>query len=272
MVKLAMFGERNTTLSEIEKGSVDNKLRPYIGMSGLGHSCYRYLWFSFRWCFSDSISKRQARLFHRGHREEVEVINALMTAGVKVYGAQTELVDAYGHCKGHVDGLCIGVIEAPKTEHLLEIKTMNDKSFKDTKDKGVKQSKPVYWAQMQLYMLKMKLTRALFVAVNKNDDNIYIERVRADYNEGDALISKAKSLVLEETAPQKVFQSTWYECKYCSARNVCHNGYPIIQTCRSCVNSSPTNNGGWHCGFHDCSLNEKMQRRSCFNYEAIEIA
>jgi hypothetical protein len=46
--------------------------------------------------------------------------------------------------------------------------------------KGVKVSKPMHWAQMQVYMLGTKIERALYVAVCKDDDRIYTERVKYD--------------------------------------------------------------------------------------------
>jgi hypothetical protein len=78
-----------------------------------------------------------------------------------------------------LDGVGEGFKESKKP-HTLEFKTMNEKSFKATKSMGVKQSKPIYWAQCQLGMHLAGLDRCFFFAVNKNTDEIYGERIRLD--------------------------------------------------------------------------------------------
>ena len=106
-----------TTKHALE-GEVILRPRPQLGMSQLGNECSRYLWYQFRWGYIDKTSKRMIRLWDRGHREEPEIIKALNEIGIEVWGDQTEMVAGHGHIKGHCDGICIGVIEAPKTEHL----------------------------------------------------------------------------------------------------------------------------------------------------------
>jgi hypothetical protein len=84
-----------------------------------------------------------------------------------------------GHFAMSLDGVGEGFKESKKP-HTLEFKTMNEKSFKATKSMGVKQSKPIYWAQCQLGMHLAGLERCFFFAVNKNTDEIYGERIRLD--------------------------------------------------------------------------------------------
>ncbi len=269
MVLLKGFINKDDTLSLIEAGEVESVLRPYLGMSGLGHPCSRYLWYSFRWYYKEMLSRRIIRLFARGHKEEEVVIAELERIGIKCHSFQLEVVDAYGHSQGHNDGCCDNVPEAPKTTHLLEIKTMNDKSFKDLQKKKLKEAKPVYWAQVQVYMRKLKLTRTLFVAANKNDDQLYIERVRLDKDLADMLLDKACTIVTSMTPPEKTFQSTWYECKFCSARGVCHENEIPIKSCRSCLHIDLADNGLWLCGKTDEYLTTDEQRAACDKYTLL---
>ena len=127
MVKLADMN--HTTLSIINNRTHMAEMRPYIGGSQVGHPCSRYLWYSFRWCYQEKLTNRMYRLFNRGHREEEIFIENLRYAGINCYGFQAEITFAYGHGKGHIDGLGINVREAHKAVHLLEFKTMNDKYF-----------------------------------------------------------------------------------------------------------------------------------------------
>lgn len=257
----------NKTLTAIEGHTVETDHRPYLGMSKIGHSCNRYLWYSFRWAYKEELTPRQIRLFNRGHREEEQVVKMLESVGIECWGDQDEVVMAFGHCKGHRDGACRGVLEAPKTDHLLEIKTMNDKNYKDlVKSKEVRMAKPIYYAQTQIYMRRFCLTRALFVAVNKNDDSIYIERVKLDPGFADDLERKAESIILSEGPPEKQFHSSWYECKWCPARGICHLNVDPLKNCRTCSNIDILQNGGWECGLSGKTLSTDDQRVGCDEY------
>ncbi len=272
MVKLRT--NKKTTLGLIDGGDIAAEHRPYLGMSQLGHSCPRYLWLSFRWAFTDSYSKRIGRLFLRGHNEEITIKAELAKIGVDTYGDQEEVVAGFGHIKGHIDDKAMGVPEAPKTEHLVEYKTMNDKAFKDVSKKKVKASKPIYYAQMQLYMHFMKLTRALFIAVNKNDDAWYVERVRYDKEFAEALVTKGEGIVISTLPMIAMFKRTWYECKWCSASDQCRGDAPLAVNCRTCQHASPELDGKWSCNFTEdtpADLTTYRQRTGCTEHKPIEV-
>ena len=264
MVALTKYDNR--TLRALEGQPEVRKLRPYLGMSMLGHSCNRYLWYYFRWCYKEELEQRILRLFDRGDREENAIIERLKAIGIQVWGEQLSASAAYGHSKCHIDGLCLGVLEAPKTTHLLEMKTMNDKYFKQISKQKLKEAQPKYYAQMQIYMLKFKLTRGLFVAVNKNDDHTYIERVKFDRGFAEDLERKAESIVLSEKPPVKPFKPTWYECRFCSAKLICHYDGEIEKNCRTCAGIELENEGRWKCTVYNILLATDQQRLGCEKY------
>ncbi len=269
MVNLSNL-RKETTLQRIEDtGSVVQLHRPYLGMSGLGHSCSRYLWYTFRWCYTTTHNARIVRLFGRGDREEPAIIKVLESVGVHVYGDQTEMSIIHGHCRGHVDGIAIGVIEAPKTEHIAEFKTMADKYFKELKKSKLKLSKPVYYAQLQMYMKHLKKKRGLFVSVNKNDDDMYIERVYPDPDKVDQLERIAEDVILSEAPPTKQFKPTWYECKWCDAKEICHQGIAVNINCRTCEYADIVPNG-WECSKHKIPLATGQQRLGCKAHDLLE--
>lgn len=260
-----------TTLSLLDEPMFERTNRPYLGMSEIGHSCVRYLWYSFRWAFEESHSSRMQRLFHRGHREEPEIISELRKIGYVVDNQQLEFEGMFGHAKGHCDGEVKGVVEASKTTHILEIKTMNEKNFRDLIKSGVKLSKPVYWGQAQLYMNYGKRTRCLFVAVNKNDDSYYIERIRIDKDTVFKLKSRGKGVILSERPPTRPYSKSWYECRYCSASDICHNGATMRRHCRTCNHCGPTNGGKWMCYLSEETLiDEDKQHIGCDMYSRID--
>ena len=137
---------------EIEDKTIVQQPRPYLGISGIGHHCVRAMWYDFRWVSEKKLTPRQQRLFSRGHREEPIIIKDLRTAGCIVRNQQKGMITGHGHIKGHIDGTVDNVPDAPKTTHLLEIKTANKNRFSKMEKEGVGRSDPSYLAQMQCYM------------------------------------------------------------------------------------------------------------------------
>jgi len=269
MVKLNEFDRRLLIEKKLNEQTLEGSQREYLGMSSLGHECSRYLWFTFRWYYKEVISARMRRLFDRGHREEASVIAELKKIDVMIEGMQQGFVGVWGHVRGHCDGLAINVPDAPKTKHILEIKTMNDKAFKDISKSDVKSSKPVYFAQMQLYMYFSELKRALFIAVNKNDDNWYVERVKLDKGYAEDLLRKAEEIILSPEPMKRTLPVGWYACRWCAAQDVCERGMPPAKSCRSCEYVSPMLDGKWHCNFHEKDLWLAAQRTGCDEYSQI---
>ena len=60
---------------------------------------------------------------------------------------------------------------------------------------GVEKSKPEHWAQMQLYMHWSGMERAYYLAVNKDTDDLYGERVHYDKEAATRLVAKAQAVV-----------------------------------------------------------------------------
>ena len=109
--------------------------------------------------------------------------------------------------------------------HVLEFKTHNAKSFADLQKNGVAKSKPVHYAQMQLYMALTGMTRAMYLAVNRDNDELYSERVNADADEAKRLIEKAERIIFAPEPPPGVStKPDWYECKMCDHYDLCHGG------------------------------------------------
>src|SRR5687768_13352697 len=159
--------------------------RSHLGASIIGNECERSLWYSFRWATRVQHAGRLLRLFQTGHLEEARLVKDLRAAGVTVMdvdpnsGKQWSFAAVDGHFGGSADGIVIGLLEAPKTAHLLEVKTHNQKSFAALQKHGVEKSKPNHYAQMQVYLSMLGLERAFYLALNKNDETIHSERIEA---------------------------------------------------------------------------------------------
>ena len=263
------------TLQKVEQAVVDNAdtdHRAHLGMSQLGIECLRSLWYTFRWCSPHHYVSRVLRLFDRGQLEEERFNKLLKDAGIEVWdidpdtGEQWRVSDVSGHLGGSLDGVLLGVCEDPDTPHVSEQKTHNDRSFKDLQKKGVEQSKPVHWAQMQLYMHKMGLTHALYQAVNKNDDDLYYEQVTLDESAAQALIERGKRVITSsEPLPRISDDAAFFKCKFCDHRPLCHLTATPEANCRTCVHSTPEmdGDGRWHCERHSKDLTTQDQREGC---------
>jgi hypothetical protein len=52
----------------------EDKPRPHMGASILGHACDRWIWLQFRMAVRQQFPGRILRLFRRGHAEEASII------------------------------------------------------------------------------------------------------------------------------------------------------------------------------------------------------
>ena len=261
------------------KGDSETK-RHYLGGSAIGSHCERALWYSFRHMAEPDFDGRMYRLFHRGHNEEFTFVKELRGVGVEVHevgpdGKQFAVSAIGGHFGGHMDGAAKGLLEAPETWHVLEFKTHSAKSFNDVKSKGVRESKPQHFDQMQIYMKLAKLTRAYYLAVNKDNDELYSERIKYDAKEGDRIMAKAERIITAQNPPDRPYnRSDYYLCKWCDARALCwpdtrEKASPALPipslSCRQCMHSTPELDGvaRWSCAKHHKDLTFEEQCNPC---------
>lgn len=264
----------NTTIKEIYRSherQADDGFRAHLGASLIGQNCERALWYTFRWCTPADHSGQLLRLFQTGELEEDRMVAELRATGATVYavddrtGQQFTINAVQGHFGGSMDGAAIGLIEAPQKWHVLEFKTHNAKSFAELKKKGVQAAKPQHYAQMQIYMGETGMQRAFYLAKNKDNDELYAERVRYDASEHKRLIAKAERIIWASEPLDKISQDpAWYECKFCDHRQVCHGTEAPAVNCRTCAHSSPASEGpDWYCHFHEKPLTPDEQRQGC---------
>lgn len=246
------------------KGAVDEPRR-YLGASAIGHECDKYLWLSFRGVVRERFEPRMHRLFNRGHREEEVFVEELRGAGCEVWpvdpetGAQWAVTALGGHFSGHLDGMGMGIPGAEKSPHVLEFKTHGDSSFSKLEKEGVKVAKPQHWAQMQVYMGLTKVDRALYLAVNKNTDALWAERIHYDASEFKRIMARAQRIIEGNDAERCATRPDDWRCKFCAAHAVCWRETKTVflrdsrcpVDCRSCCHATPATDAPgarWLCG------------------------
>ena len=248
-----------------------------IGASSIGDPCLRSIWLSWRGYDDKKFGGRMLRLFQTGHLQEERIQDDLKNAGFQVWthqedGNQFTYTDDTGHFVAKLDGVIKGVIGAEKTPHDLEIKTHSAKSYDEVKKKGVEKAKPVHFYQMQAGMMYSKLTRALYVALCKNDEDYHIERVKPDSAIREEIQRKITTLVNATIPPQGVSSDGGaYDCRWCDMKEVCTGAKKPIRTCRSCQHAVVIlTEGKWGCMLSKEVLSLDQQRAACEDYEVLK--
>jgi len=136
---------------------------------------------------------------------------------------------------------------------------------------GVQESKPEHFAQMQTYMHKKGLRWAVYIAVNKNDDDLHVEIVVYDQVFAEALLEKAGDVIERSSPGRRLHENpAMFDCKFCDFKGVCHFGAPMDKNCRTCVHSEPVVNGEWRCNLWNAVIPTKdAMLNGCPNHKQI---
>ena len=264
---LKQFNQHTVSLAK-------NPPRPYLGLSAVGDECLRKTFFTWRFAKIQSFPGRILRLFNRGHKEESNFVDLLRGANYKTIevdiktGKQFEIVWYDGHVKGHCDGFAFINDEW----HLLEMKTANNKSwlkFQRAKDLSVSDYR--YYSQMQAYMNGFKVKKGLFMMVNKDNDNIYLEFI--NYDKGTVSSVKEKCIELCSTTiiPEGCSPSgAYYKCGYCWYKEICFGDEQPESNCRMCQYVELEIKGKWSCKLTKKLLPIVKQRKGCKNFLLLE--
>lgn len=244
-------------------------LHPRLSASGLG-GCERQQWDAFRWLFPPEVfTGQKLSIFETGEIWEQRLVKRLRDAGMTVEdvdpetGEQWRVLFAGGHGSGRTDGKVSGVPGAEKTMHVFEAKSMNDRAFKALLKAGsVREGKPEHYAQFTTYMHRQGIARTLYLAVNKNTDELYAERVEYDPVFALQLENKAERIVTADRRPACSCPSYFLKAGYGCAPN---DGLMPARTCRSCMHSTAHLDGDarWSCARHNRDLTLDEQRAGC---------
>ena len=245
-----------------------------LGASSIGTECIRKIYFQWRNFAKKQLDGRILRLFETGYIQEDRIIKDLHNSGLEVwavdeYGSQFEFTDSTGHFVCRADGVVRNVPRNSKV-HLLEVKTHNKKSFSALQRHGVKESKPEHYAQVQISMALGNFQRGLYVAVCKDDEQFYVERIKPSARDQKNLQKRITSLINAHMRPTGISDDgSAFQCKWCDMRSVCIKEEKPLVHCRTCQNSIPSHNGEWHCTLHDATLTPQNQLVGCEDYTAL---
>lgn len=213
------------------------------------------------------------RLFQTGHREEARMLDDLEAIGLKIYrvdpetGNQWAFRDENGHLRGHGDGIAEGEMPGcTHHRHILEFKTHNENSFKKLVVDGVQKAKYGHFCQMQLYMHFAQIQCALYMAHNKNTDELYTEHVPYSSLLAEALVRRGQRIINAPGPPSRLHEDPdakmAYQCRTCPFLSICHNRAFAKRNCRTCLHSTPIKDG-FHCAYHNTDVSLASQHLGC---------
>lgn len=217
-----------------DRGNSEPK-RDYLGASILGHKCERFVWYNLN--HAEKSAPIEARGFYAiedGHRTEQLVIERLrLISGITVWdkdetGEQFGFKD--GRFSGHLDGVILGLLQAPKTPHVLEVKCCNEKKFNELiklKDKhgekaALEQWDYTYYVQGMIYCGKMDIDRHYLLVATPGGRNIV--SCRTDFNKDfyQSMLQKKDRIISSTQAPERISSyKEFYECKFCRFSDFC---------------------------------------------------
>lgn len=219
----------------------EQHFRGHLGASLLGRECDRALWYTFHWWTKNRFDGRMIMLFNRGHLEEARFVAMLQTAGVQVWqhdanGKQIRVQGHRGHGGGSTDGVVRGVPDFPDIPMVAEFKTHSEKSFNKLRDEGMQHAKWEHFVQTQIYAGRIRLTKILYLAVNKNNDEPYAEIIDFDPVIFARYEEREKRIIdTEEIPPRFRDNPKWTPCRFCDHVGKCFNNEPPERNCRTCA-------------------------------------
>ena len=199
--------------------------------STAGFPCERHLWYSLNVASGGQRDERTQRIFDVGACLEPLVVEWLRQDGWEVeYNAgsqeaplevKIELAD--GTLAGHPD--CF-ISRGDLQNVLVDIKTMNDRSFRMWRREGSIKSKPQYVDQLHIYAkgcirAGRKVERLGIVGVNKNNSEMHIDIFEYDEARMTSIVERTERVFCASDAPDEDSPRESWCCSYCEYAELC---------------------------------------------------
>ena len=203
-----------------------NASNPQISTYDLGDDCSRRAWYRRNGEGSKPFSPDMLRYIESNRHAKDTVIGMLEALDMRIWDKNKYLQFSDSKGKSKIDGLIEGVKEAPTATHLLSVRPVRQKAFADIQKNGVPKKDNI---KIQVDMRLLGLNRCLYIAVNRNTDELHVERVKADIKFADAQLNKADRIVQLNTPPGRIGNGkpSWYQCKTCDLKDICFGTHDL---------------------------------------------
>jgi hypothetical protein len=260
----------------IEAGQ-ETRLSNRLGASQIGNPCERALWYGFRWTTAPRFDAATLKRFQDGHDGEAQMaarLRAISCIEIHTHdpetGNQFELTAIEGHFVCYIDGVVLGLLQAPKTWHVWEHK-VSEKYAAFVRLVGnyggkaaLREWNEVYYAQAVIGMHLTELTRHYLTVSSPGGRNTMSCRTEANPEEALRLLAKARRVIEAPNAPTRISNDpAFFRCRFCDHAEACHGDKRPLVSCRSCLHSSPTEGGNWHCARFGKTLTIDEQKEGC---------
>jgi hypothetical protein len=166
------------------------------------------------------VSGRSQMAMDDGRLHEDNLIARIMALGHPVRDRQREVRTEYPPIVGHVDG----IVEIYSVEYLLEIKTANHFEFEKIRKEGVERSHPEYYAQVQFYINRLGLSRAIVLLKNRSNAALHEELIPGDSRYYQRILDRATRL-WESIQRHELFEREYSresrQCAWCRYNHYC---------------------------------------------------
>ena len=220
-----------------------------ISASALGTSCDRQIWLTLRWASPpETPTGRQLRILERGDIEEEPCSPIFDGPGIEISREQERFALASGWLRGKVDAVGGGFLEAPKAEHVVEIKSMKAADWRAVQKHGMAKAKPEHWHPLHTGMAALGIARGAYVATNSAPEELLVERIRLDVEEANRQEARVERLVAEHDAPLRIADNAERPpCRFCRHKALCFDAAMPRRHCRTCLHFAFGRDGAGHC-------------------------
>lgn len=161
---------------EITTGS-DRKIRRHLGMSQLGTTCDRCLWYAFMGYQQPKPEPRLQALFDLGFILEDYLSFYIKKAGYDLHSEQKRYNILNGLIPGATDGIIENLEGGP---YQTDFKSINKKGMETVMKEGTKKARPKYYTQINSYAYEEDSPACLMLYSCKDDSSLYAERFPRD--------------------------------------------------------------------------------------------
>lgn len=280
LVRVKLAKRILTSIEDWSKVTYADDYRWHLGASIIGRPCDRYLYGVFHWWKANTATGRMLRLFERGKQEERQM-NYLLKGigfGVQEIDPSTGKQWRVSFLNGHFGGSSDGVIQFPPSwnipgDFIPEFKTSGTgaKFNNLSKEGGIEKNKEEHYVQQSVYGYGRKIGYGVYIAVNKNDDDLCCEVTKLSIEKAEGAIRRAENIITTCYIPAMMpgAKETYFQCKMCPFHGICHTGEKIDKNCRSCVHSEPVAGAEWRCTKYGYDIPREFVRSGCDEYKAM---